>query len=527
MSKLTGKESKEYKAWIELRKVIANSTPVPVKESVTDKQKRVEKLLNNFDSFCYYYFPHYIKSPFGWFHKEAAKEIEADPNIFAVLEWPREHAKSVYADILLPLFLKAKGELTGMMLGSANENKANVLLADVQAELMSNQRYINDFGEQFRLGDWQSGHFVTADGCGFWAFGRGQSPRGTRKADKRPNYGVIDDIDDATIVKNEKRVQDAVDWVLGDFFGAMSIKGARLIIAGNRIHKKSILANLVGDIEPDDPKREGIYHLKVFAIQKAEGKSKKAIEEGNVSDGVPAWKERYSIKELDAKMKKMGYRNAQREFFHKHIEQGFVFKSEHITWATTLPLKQYDALITYNDPSFKDTKSNDYKAIVLIGRKGSHYHIIKAWVRQTTSSTMVQAHYDLHDFAGDNSCKHYMEANFMQDLLLDEYDAEAEERGYHIMIRPDKRKKPEKFGRIENLSPMFERKFITFAADQKKDPDMQTLVEQFLGFPYAHDDGPDAVEGAIFLLQKKGGRKRSGKTGVRTGKYTTSNQRRG
>jgi len=511
-------EQKEYQAWLELRKQIARQTEPIQDESERDKAKRITKLLGNFELFCNYYFPHYVKSPFGWFHKRAAREITKDPNIFAILEWPREHAKSVFADVLLPLYLKAKGELTGMMVASANQDKAHRLLSDIQAELMENKRYSHDFGQQYSLGNWADGHFVTTDGIGFWAFGRGQSPRGTRHADNRPNYGVVDDIDDAAICKNEYRVKEAVDWVLGDFFGALSIEGARLVIAGNRIHKKSILAYLVGDVEEDDPKRENIWHLKVYAIE--DKRHRKAA----ATYGTPAWLERYTLTQLVDKMAKMGYRNAQREYFHNYIIDGHIFKNEHLIWASLPVLSKYEQLISYCDPSFKETKKNDYKAIVLIGKTGKYYDIIQAWVRQATTGAMTTAHYDIHEGIGDVYCPHYMEANFIQDMLLDEYDETGLSRGYMLAIRPDKRKKPDKYGRIENLSPLFERHLVRFNEAHRKNPDMQTLISQFLGFPQAHDDGPDAVEGAIFLINK---RIRSRQSNNRTGSYRKNSKRKG
>lgn len=524
MSRMNAGEKREYQEWLSLKERISSSTPEPLNEKPEAKRKRIKKLLNSFPDFCAYYFPHYVFAPFGWFHLEAAKLIEQDPKIFAVLEWPREHAKSVFMDVLMPMFLKAKGELTGMMLCSANFDKASGLLGDIMAEMMDNKRFIHDFGEQYRLGDWQDGHFATADGCGFWAFGRGQSPRGARKAEKRPNLGIIDDIDDAVIVRNENRVRESVDWLLGDFYGALSIKGARLLMGGNRIHKKGILAHIVGDVDVDDEVNPAITHIKVYAFQQKSGAGKRARQKASPSNGVPAWEENYSDPELIDKINKMGYRNAQREFFHNHIEEGFVFKHEMINWVAPKKLSQYDTLITYCDPSYKDTKKNDYKAIVLIGRSGKHYDILKAWVRQTSAANMAEAHYDLHELTEKYLCRHYMEANFLQDLLLHAYDAVGEKRGYMMPLRPDKRKKPDKYGRIENLSPLFERKILRFSLAEKKDHDMQVLVQQFLGFPFAHDDGPDAVEGAVYMMGKIS---RAGVGNYRTGKFNKNRSRRG
>lgn len=515
------KYHKAYKNWLALVDRISNTTLSISKESYEQKQKRIKKLLNSFPDFCAYYFPHYCSSPLGWFHLKAAKLIQDDPNIMAVLEWPREHAKSVFVNVLLPMWLKAKGELTGMIIASANEKKACILLGDIQAELMKNQRYIDDFGKQAALGTWTDGFFITEDGIGFWAFGRGQSPRGVRNADKRPNYGVIDDIDDKAIVKNQERVNEAVNWILGDFLGCMPIKASRLIIAGNRIHKKSILAHLVGDVEPGTPKRQDLTHIKVFAVEDERHK-KSAI---GAPGARPAWKERYSLLELNRRFRKMGSRNTAIEYFHEHQEEGFVFKAEHIHFGPCKKkLSQYRSLISYCDPSFKDTKKNDFKAIVLVGFTGIEYHILWAWLRQASVSAMVAAHYDLQSWVMQNdakaNCKYFMEANFIQDILLKEYEKEGESRGYQLPIKGDKRQKGDKVGRIENISPLFERALVIFNEAKKSSPDMQTLKDQFLGFPFTYDDGPDAVEGAISLSAKV-----SSNSAPRSGRFKNTSDR--
>jgi len=508
------KARKEFEAWQREKESIQRATPLD-KETESQKKKRVAKLQSNFVKFAQYYFGHFIDSDFAYFHKRDTKKIIDNPDIFAMLEYPREHAKSVIYDVILPLFLKANGELLGMMLASANEKKAKILLGDVQAELVYNKRYINDFGEQFSLGNWQDGYFITADGVGFWAFGRGQSPRGTRNAEKRPNYGVFDDIDDAGLVKNEVRVDETLDWILGDFYGAMPNTGSRLIGLGNRINKKSVVAKVVGDIEPDDPKRKDLYHSKVFALENPKTRKKDLSEKG-----VPAWKERYSREQIIKKMNRQGYRIGLREFFHEHIVVGKIFREEHLPWVKVQPISAYEKLVTYNDPSYKGSKKSDFKSIVLLGKIGRYYDIIDVFCRQCSTPEMARGHYNIGDkIPANRVCRHYMEANFIQDLMLEEYWRLGEERGITLRIRPDRRKKPEKTARIEDLTALTEQGYIRFNQALKQSIDMQELRNQFLGFPDAeHDDGPDSVEGGIFKMDRfKGKGKSSGKT-TRTGK---------
>lgn len=90
---------------------------------------------------------------------------------------------------------------------------------------------------------------------------------------------------------------------------ALSIKGARFAMGGNRIHHNSILANIVGDTKPGAKKREGIYHSKVKAIE----------------NGKPAWWQRYSLQELLRKIMKAGPVLAKQEFFHETDIEGKIF----------------------------------------------------------------------------------------------------------------------------------------------------------------------------------------------------------
>ncbi len=514
--KLTRAEQQAWQEYIDLCERIKAQTGNLPKETHRQRETRKDKLRQDFVAFCKYYLEQYMDADFAWFHRKAAKAIAKDPNIFLIDEWPREHAKSVFAVVMIPMWLYARGEMTGMVVYGQNEDKAKTLLSDFQAQISSNQRWIADYGELATLGDWRDGKFTTTDGIGFWAFGRNQSPRGIRKAQLRPNYAAIDDVDDPIIVRSQKRVEEVVERIMEELVGALSIKGGRVVVSGNRIHPQSILAHLVGDIDHDTPKRKGITHIKVYAIED------KRHNKADFDNGRPAWN-RYTMAELKRKADLMGFASWRREFFHEHHEKGFVFQQEWIQWRKARPLKAYDALEVYCDPSFKDTKKSDYKAIVLLGKKGIHIDIIRAWVRQASTAAMVGVFYDWYKDKLGEHARYRMEANFLQDIILDDFRAEDERQGFNLPIRPDKRSKPNKEMRIENISPLFERGLVYFNSQYRSTPDMQTLVQQFLGFPFGKDDGPDAVEGGIFYLQ--GSSRSSGSGLLRSGSYRKNRNR--
>lgn len=507
---ITNKDKKAYQDWLELCKRIGSATTIVTNESDSNRGVRISGLLGDYERFCEYYFPHYCSSKMGWFHKEAANVVINDADCFLVMEFPREHAKTVHACILMPMYLKAMSiyngtkDFTGMILSSCNSDKADGLLGDVQAEMVSNNRYIQDFGEQKGMGGWEDGYFVDAFGNGFWAFGLGQSPRGAREAEKRPNYIVVDDADTDEMCRNEKRCDDSVDWILGALMGCLSLLGGRMIISGNRIAKASILAKIVGDIEPDDPKREDITHIKVFAT---EGKNHEYV---GFLKGVPAWKERYTIPILSKRMNRMG-RLARREFYHQIVKKEYIFKESDFQYADSEVINRivFDALVAYCDPSKKNNQKSDTKAIIAVGKKGSKYYLVDCYCANSTPSMMAAGHFDIEDRLqarfSRNKTYHYIEGNFDQDEALKFYKVEGEKRGYVLRIRSDDSKKTDKFGRIESLEPLFVQGHIIFDKGLKGNKHFREFLAQLQDFPFGeHDDGPDALEGAISKADKKG-----------------------
>lgn len=496
--------ARELQDYNELCQRISQATVVDANESLADREKRLARLcaatVKGFEEFCDYYFPHYKASSFGWFHKRAIRELIKGSNKIMVAEWPRGHAKSIFFNVFVACWKKARKELTGMILVGETLDKACTLLGDVQAELASNQRLIADFGKQQVIGGWSDGKFATADGIGFWAFGIAQNPAGTRKAQRRPNYIVVDDADSRKRAKNQQLTTEAVEWVKGELLGCVTGNDRwDLVVANNRVAKNGLVAHIVGDVNENDPVNPNIIHIKVFAFENPKTHTKLMPEAG----GTPAWPEFYTKDKLLSLMDAMDYRSMLRNFYHEDIQDGNVFKQEHIQFCKALNVTKYASLISYCDPSFKDGKHNDFKAIVLAAMVGNSIIVLDIWCRVASVQAMVQAHYDMHE-RWSFAPIHWMEANMLQDLILDEYKASISNRGYSLPIRADKRAKPNKEQRIEAISGLFERGIVMFNQDLVGKKDYAAFMDQLLAFPHGnHDDGPDALEGVVFMLQRR------------------------
>ena len=482
---MSATKSKALKQWEEHCQSVQQATTASIGESPVDVEERIKRARRDYAFFVEHYFPHYAKSKTAKFQIKAANKVLKSKKIRGLFEWARGHAKSTHFTIFIPMWLMIQEdrEINFMLVIGKSEKSAHKLLGDLQAELQYNHRFIKDNGKQYNAGSWEDGQFTTKQGIAFMALGRGQSPRGIRDRQNRPDYIVFDDIDDDQMCRNEDRVNKVFDWLMEAVLGAMDMGRGRFIGVGNRIHKKSIIAKFAG--------LKGIYHTVVNALNK---------------DGQPTWTEKYTLDEINEQIALMGYRRSQKEYFNNPVEEGTIFKGQWINWGKIPKLDTMDGLVLYGDPSFKDGTKNDYKAVRLWAIKGSRLYLLRSFVRQTTVTNMVSFYYDVHQSLPEGvSCQYWMEANFLQDMLLEQFKVEGEIRGYQLPIRGDKRKKPNKFARIENLSPYYERGVITYDEKLKEDEDTKTGLEQLLAFEKGskvHDDCPDADEGAIYMLQK-------------------------
>lgn len=471
----------DQQRWKKLR-----SGKVQKKETPEEQKKRIEQAQANYNYFVQTYFPDIAKTPCGKFHIDAAKYVLQHPNTRAVFEWARGHAKSTQLGVFIPLWLKIQPQkqFHTLVYVSKSEDSAKQLLADLQQQLAYNELFIHDFGEQVKVGAWAEGTFETNDGCFFRAIGRGQSPRGLKNNGNRPDYIIIDDLDDDEMCRNPRRVEETTQWVLSALFGTMEAGRGRFIMVGNRIAQNSVLGNII--------ERPGVYHTRVNILNNA---------------GKPSWAENYKPEEIAEMRAMMGERNFQQEYMNNPITEGAIFLKKHIIYGKILPLKQYVSLLTYTDPSFKNSATADYKATMFVGlTKDGHYHLIKAFADQTSITNMINWHYHVMDTVnGTAPVRYYMEANFMQDLVMDEFQKMGNELGKHIPIIGDKRQKSDKFARIEAMQPLFERGLIIFNEEEKDTQGMKVLVEQLLMFQKGskvHDDAPDALESAIWMLSK-------------------------
>lgn len=477
---------------------IIKAASLDISETLEQKYKRMQKLERNYLEWFAYHFPHYATCEPAPFHKKISDLIINNPIIKLLNDAFRGSAKSVHSDLGIPLYLYlVKKELWFMLLIGETEDKAIKLLADIQAELKYNDRIKNDYDEQFKHGDWSDGSFTTKGGVHFRALGFGQDPRGLRNGEHRPDYISCDDIDTLRRCNNDRLIREAMDYITGTLWGCFDKGHERFIFNNNLIHKNSIQAKLIELCEQANKQAKELGLPKTFYHIKT-----KAILDDRYT---PAWPGKYTVDYWREKRATTPYRSWMREYMCTPLVDGAIFNPEWMQYKKTLPLHKYDSLILYGDLSYKD--KGDYKALVLVGKIGREFHIIDAFVRQTSRAACAVWLYDLYERLKleKYNVSYMIEGLFAQDEFVNDFDIEGDQRGYYVPVVADKQSKGNKFDRIESMVGHFERLYVFFNEALKNSIDITNLIDQLLAFEKgsgANDDGPDALQSAIAELNK-------------------------
>ncbi len=488
-------ENRKYEAlWKKYRDNATKSTPVDLKETEPERQKRIKHLEAHPEEWFAYYFPSYYKSEPAPFHKAATKRVLNNPEWYEVRSWSRELAKSART-MMEVMYLAVTGKRRNILMVSNTQDNAERLLLPYKVQFEANNRIKNDYGDQQSLGGWEAGEFITEKGVAFRALGAGQSPRGTRNEEIRPDVILVDDIDTDEETRNPQRIKEKVKWINEALYATRSVSEPLLWIAcGNVIAKYCSITEMGKQADK----------WEIINIRDKEGKS--------------TWPQKNTEEKIDRTLSKIPWSSQQKEYYNNPISEGDVFKE--LTYAKIPKLAFCEQVVVYADPatSNKDrgsrTKQASYKSVIVVGNKGRKHFVYKVWLDQMSNGKFIDALFEAHLYLVENRVdvkRIYIENNTLQDpfysqVLLPLIRKNSELYGFNLPITEDTRRKPEKFSRIEGtLEPLNRLGNLIFNVEEKTNPNMERLHDQMLSVSEKATvmDGPDSLEGAIWLMENK------------------------
>ena len=446
---------------------------------IEERKARIARACTDFKYCVATYFPHYATAETPDFHIDLANKVRRNILIKALVRWGRAQAKSVICDVILPIWLWMNGEEIYMVLVGNTEDKAIKLLADVKTEFESNEMLIADFGLQL-TSKWQDKYIVCRERFIAAALGVGQEVRGLRRRHKRPNLCICDDLEDKDTVRNPKRQDEIVDWILSSLIPTMDGPVRRLLVPNNNFAPRTIQ----GELEKRNPK------WLVHQVDATVGPNR-----------TPRWASKYPADYFIKVEQEIGTIAFEAEYNNRPWVQGKVFTQEMIdnTWAPLPRMNSFRHITGRWDPAYSG--NNDYNAVKVWGLYDHRFYQIAAFVRQRTMNSALDW---IQDFDKSLPCGivvHWrVESQFWNEPLRRAIAESNARHGRQLNISVVPSPKTKKLDRMLSMFPYYENDRIRYNEKERRNPDFIEGIRQLLGIEpgyRTHDDAPDADERAI------------------------------
>jgi len=513
--KLTKKEFQERYQQI-LGRLYYEATAFADTSEAAKKARRAGALADPFVFFTTY-LPHYFTNDFAPFHRELVELLSRRPgeNVGAAVgaassrpgrvepapttgtavvtpvavAAPREFAKTTITSFGYVLHQICHGRRHFIIIASDTEDLASDLTGYIYLELLYNERIKCDFGELVR-NNWAVDDFVTLNDVRLKARGRGQRLRGLKHKQHRPDLIILDDVENDQQARSPDLVRKLLSWITGAIYPSIDA-GGNLFWIGTILARKSALYTAIhSEEEPWKHWTRRIYR----ALNDAPGGT------GVSPVQISLWPARHPVATLLEQKRLMGSLAFNREKQNNPLDEEGVFQEAWFRFYYPADLTGKDLIVAgYFDPALAIGASADYKAIITVGldRKEMIFYVLDAYIRRGSLDEALRAAFIRHEQW--YYWRFGVEDVLFQRLLINEFQRLEKERKVILPLQPVAVKLSKEV-RISRLSPLVERGQIRFCRGQGN---QDLLLEQLLYFPAStvHDDGPDALEGAVGLLE--------------------------
>ena len=475
-----------FDQWVEDLKSWIGESVSPFENDTPEKQAaRIARAEHDLLYFCATYLPHYFTSEFGEFHEEWEELTEIrDESVFVAAS--REHAKSTFFTFAVPIRNICYALRWFQLIVSDTNDQATGFTLPIRLELEDNPRIRNDFGHFQGNRRWAQNDFTTSNGVRVLARGRGEKVRGLKNVQHRPDFAVVDDFENDENVENPRLVTKGMRWLKRAVIGSMGA-GYTFIMVGNMFHPKSVLAQFMAEKDEEGNK---LYMGRIYDAWIDFGKPTQR----------PLWPAAWPAERLEKKQRQMGTVDFNAEMRNLTGAENSPFPEEWFVYWDSEELNGKELLVaSFCDPSAKNGEGNDFKATVTVGlhKESMVFYVLHAWVRHASPGTMFDACYQQHDeYKGPVG----IEDNMLKDFLHEAIQSYAREKSRYIPWHPVQHNTNKEGRIIGTLSYLVEFGKLKF---RKHHSDQDKVIEQliYLLNKNVHDDGADALEGAVSLVQ--------------------------
>lgn len=307
-------------------------------------------------------------------------------------------------------------------------------------------------------------------------------------------FGIIDDPVKDHDQADSPVVRKAVwEWYTTTFYTRRATD-ARILLTMTRWHRDDLAGRLLA-LQKEDPNADRWEVLSLPAIR-TENDPTAACDRRAI--GEPLWPERFPLSDLAQTRANSARAWAALYQQNPQADGGTEWAADLFEgpgfWFDQWPT-DHVARVIFLDPSKgKNAKTGDFSAFVQLVVGGDGVVYVDADMEQGRSvKRIVEDGVEMH--RRFNAHAFGVEANGFQELLADEIERVSREQNLPIPIVPVENYVTSKETRIRRLGGYLGRREFRFKAGSKG---ARILVDQLKDFPHGeHDDGPDALEGAV------------------------------
>lgn len=464
------------------------------------------------------YLGHYLTCAPSPFHDDLAASLSTLHDRRGSREvWlsPRGNAKTTWSTFAYPLYCAVNKLETYTILISDTATQAAKYLQDIKRELEDNEELRRDYPEATGRGRvWRDNSIELRNGTCLESLGSGNKIRGRKYRGERPTLIIPDDIQNKDHMVSPLRRERSLEWFRKDVMNAGQPR-TNFLVLGTAHHREDVLASLRSGWArrvyrsiitwPDKMElwQEWERVLQNYEVPDYEAKARafyEAHKEEMERGHKVLWPQRFPLYDLMLKRATEGAAAFASEQQNdpqnpEACEWPASYFDGDELWFLEWPAPEEIVLKAMAlDPSKgKDAKSGDYSAYiqVALGRNGVVY--VDANLERRPVDKIVADGLDLYKrflpaaFA--------VEINQFQELLAGEFLRQNTESLHLPLFGINNTINKEV--RIRALTTWFAQRRMRF----KMSPGSRMLMDQLKDFPQGeHDDGPDALEQAVRML---------------------------
>ena len=520
---------------VQLRREFAAGHPTTGPEGLRRKLGAIDM-----EFFGRAYFPHYFSRPSPEFHRELdviwqqgvlkgrypltaadTKTISRLPGVRRAVAAPRGHAKSTNLTFKGTMHSTLYGYKHYPIIISDSSEQAEGFLDNIRVEFEENTAILEDFGP-LAGSVWRSNVLVTKTNIKIEAIGSGKKIRGRKHRNWRPDLIILDDVENDENVRTPEQRKKLKDW----FDKAVSKCGddyTDIVYIGTLLHYDSLLAKTLANPAYRSIKYKAVIRFSqaddlwqqwetIFTDLSNDDREADALaffqaHKTAMLEGTQVlWEEKLSYYDLMVMRVSEGEASFNSEEQNEPINpDDCLFMEEWFDYYNEAEVNFGDPAFDFFgfiDPSLGKTKRSDFSAIVTLAKhKGSGYmYVVDADIERRHPDRIIAdvlaKERWLRASFGHGYRKLGAETNQFQWFLKEEL-AEASAKAGLYLPSEEVQQTSDKVMRVQTLQPDVKNKYIKFNRRHKR------LLEQLTQFPMgAHDDGPDALEGARSIAKK-------------------------